>query len=113
MRAKKLPEYIPSVMRLESILDIDDMLGVAGASATLEPEDPNEIVAAELFDKVKPGNERVTVVLRADGLTYKSIAEIMGLSEGQVKNIVYTIRKRIIEDDPAYAVLAQFDKNDR
>lgn len=110
MRARRPAEYIPSVIRLESILDLDDILGV---SAPVIPEDPNEIIATDMFAYLRPGNERVCIVLRADGLTYKSIAEIMGLSEGQVKNIIYTIRKRILARPTIGESLAQFDKNDR
>lgn len=63
------------------------------------------VIATEIFMLLKPGNERVCVVLRADGLTYKSISDITGLTEGQIKNIIYTIRKRVVEKMPTKEVL--------
>lgn len=111
MRARKPAEYVPSVMRLEAILDLDSV--DLYLTAPEQPEDTNEVIGVDLFEILKPGNERVCVVLRAEGFTYKSIAEIMGLSEGQIKNIIYTIRKRIVASDPFYAPLAQIDKNNR
>lgn len=101
MRVHRLPQ-IPSVISLNSILDLDDVFGLASS----EPiEDPNMVIATEVFTLLKPGNERICVVLRADGLTYKSISDITGLTEGQIKNIIYTIRKKVIEKFPTKDIL--------
>lgn len=104
MRVRRLP-HIPSVVSLDSILDLDEFFNLTSP----EPlEDPNMVVATELFTMLKPGNERICVVLRADGLTYKSISDITGLTEGQIKNIIYTIRKRVVEKLPTKDILERF-----
>jgi len=91
MRVKR-PTYYPSFISLESSLELENLAQEDNAS-----QDPNEIVSTEIFQMLKPGNERVCVLLRCDGLTYETIGEIMGLKETQVKNIVYTIRKRVLD----------------
>lgn len=84
---------------LEELLELDenDVASIAGLEAPDPAPDPNDFVSTEIFGLLEAGQERVCVVLRADGLTYKSIGEIMGISEGQVKNTIYGIRKRIAE----------------
>lgn len=94
MRVKRAV-YIPSVISLENILYFDESLGL---TAPEPPEEPDAVIGTDIFSKLNAGDERVCVVLRADGLTYAAIGEIMGKSEAQVKNIIYSIRKRLIEE---------------
>lgn len=104
MRVRRLP-HIPSVVSLEAILELEEFFNL---SAPEIQEDPNMVVATELFALAKPGSERICLVLRADGLTYKSISDITGLTEGQIKNIIYTIRRRIVEKIPTKDILKRF-----
>ena len=94
-------EAVLRVLRSDSFVDLDEAIGI---TAPEPPENPNEIVNTDVFLTLKPGVERTVVVLRSDGLSYGTIGQIMGLSEGQVKNLMGNIRKR---------VTAQFDKYHR
>lgn len=102
MRVQRPMPHVPGEVRLQELLDINPLFDI---EAPAQPEDMNEIISTELFDTLKKGNERICVVLRADGYTYRSISDITGLTQGQIKNIIYTIRKRIITKTPTKEIL--------
>lgn len=95
MRVRRLT-YIPSLINLQDTLSLESLEDFAFAiKAPDSSEDPNEVVATEIFQKLVPGEERICVILKADGLSHESIAEVMGIPEARVRLVFSQIRQRL------------------
>ena len=86
---------IAALLRIAQMEKLDDIDEKYGLVAPDPPEDMNEIVNTDVFYMLDPGTERVCLVLRADGLTYAVIGEIMGIPEQEVKDILKTVRLKV------------------
>lgn len=83
-----------NVMRLDAVLVNEDIEQSAYLIAPEPPELPDEIVS-DLLLQLSPGNERVCAVLKTDGLSYKAISSITGLSLVQINTTMDSVRVKL------------------
>ena len=75
----------------------DDLrLGDVVEGPTLLPEDVNDIVETDVFARLAPGRERTCAVLVAEGFDYPTVGSIMGISDYQVRQLLQSTRKRLL-----------------
>lgn len=82
-----------SIISLSNVLKIDEQINL------VSPElytDPNDILSSEIFEILRPGKERVVVLLLGDGLNRKSISEIMGINEKEVKRVIDCVKAKVV-----------------
>jgi hypothetical protein len=72
-------------------------LGDTVEGPSLLPEDVNDIVATDVFQRLSPGRERTCSVLVAEGFDYPTVGAIMGISDYQVRQLLASTRKRLLE----------------
>src|SRR5579871_3673675 len=72
-------------------------LGDVVEGPSLLPEDVNNIVETDVFQRLAPGRERICTVLVAEGFDYPTVGSIMGISDYQVRQLLASTRKRLLE----------------
>lgn len=55
-----------------------------------------EALTSKAFEYIRPGNERASVLLRANDLSYGEIAWVLGIKEREVAEIFYKVRRRLL-----------------
>jgi len=55
----------------------------------------SEALTNEVFNYIKPGMERVCVILRADGLNYREIGWVLGERKTLIEAVIFKVRHRL------------------
>ena len=58
----------------------------------------SEAFYGNLMKYIRPGDELVVVILRANELSYKEIAFVMGKKKGWVESVIYRVKRRLEEE---------------
>ena len=75
----------------------DLRLGDLVEGPNLLPEDPNDLIETDVFQRLAPGRERICAVLVAEGFDYPTVGQIMGISDYQVRQLLASTRKRLLD----------------
>jgi len=91
--------YLPFVVSLE---DLAEQAEAEGNDPIEELEDNRTPYAPisqtfhdEIYERIEPGNERAAVVLKAEGMTTREIAFVLGITQSQVYTIMQRVKKKV------------------
>lgn len=84
----------PRIPVLTTAIHIEEISDVAQPEYFGE-ENINEAFNNKIFEYIRPGEERIAVMLRTLDLKHWEIGWIMGLSKPEVEKILYRVRDRI------------------
>jgi len=60
------------------------------------PEKLQDGFTLEMFKHIKPGMERVCVVMIADGYSYDDLSFLFGVQRQEINKLMYELRQRLI-----------------
>jgi DNA-directed RNA polymerase specialized sigma24 family protein len=88
LKSTEIP-FLPYVINIEELQDVADPYEMGFDSISDAFND-------EVFRHIRKGLERICILLRADGLTYREIAWVTGQKKDRVEAAVARVRQRMI-----------------